>query len=116
MKEYAEALKRMQAGLPDAIKEYSHNTAEAFKDVAKANTPVDTGAMQGAWEVQEVEQEGSTTTATVVNNMSYASFVDRGTKFMKGAYIQEKAKSQVEATADNRWNIKLDEKRGKWGL
>lgn len=53
----------------------------------KANTPVDTGGLRGAWIVEGPNYDGGGWIVELQNNKNYASYVEQGHRQTPGRYV-----------------------------
>lgn len=65
------------------------------------NTPVDTGALQAAWQLGKLRKQGNSYQIDIINNQEYASYVEYGTverewKWKNGAFMLTKALNRVQ--------------------
>jgi hypothetical protein len=88
--------------------EFQDEFADEFAKRLREKTPVDTGALRAAW---DVNPSGNTT--LIGNDKSYASYVENGTEHMQGAHMLKLTLSEKEAINDkvtrelkNRYKIK----------
>lgn len=69
----------------------------------KANTPVDSGRLRGAWSTEGVSSAGRSWVITLINPTEYASYVDQGHRtrggrhWVEGQFFVKRSASQVEA-------------------
>jgi hypothetical protein len=62
-----------------AVSHDIHELAEHLKADAAARTPIVSGRMAGAWQVEDGQEPG---TSIVTNPTPYARFVEYGTRYM----------------------------------
>ena len=66
--------------------------AEHLAEEAEERTPIDTGLLKNSWKVKEIDPHA----ALVENPIHYASFVEFGTRFMKGQKFLTTAMAKTE--------------------
>ena len=69
----------------------------------KANTPVDSGGLRRAWEVDGPSHSGGGWTITLNNNMEYASYVERGHRQTPGRYVPAIGKRLKASWVPGQW-------------
>lgn len=77
----------------------------------KLRTPVDTGALRNAWDIDKnVQREGNTLCIKIFNPLEYASFVEYGhTKrnrigWVDGFFMAKVSIQEVQDAIPRRWN------------
>ena len=71
-----------------------------FVDIAKKETPVDTGFMRRQWKANPPQKHGHEHSVDVVNAAEYAQYVDQGHRqgksgWVKGQFFVKRAEEQV---------------------
>lgn len=68
--------------------EQTNHLAHLLVDKIKAATPVRTGNLQAGWEYEPVSSVGEP--VVIKNDVKYASFVNDGTRHMKGQHMLQR--------------------------
>ena len=94
--------------IQDFTEKFLKKQANIMLAKTKMRTPVDTGALRNAWELDNYHKEGDSFKIDILNNQDYASFVESGTterewKWKDGAFMLAKSLNETERSINDEY-------------
>ena len=87
LEKYLSSFKTMTEDFNEFLRNFIYKEAERVIAKTKRRTPVDTGALKAAWDIESIVVNGDTIEAIIVNPMEYATFVEYGHTSLGGDWI-----------------------------
>lgn len=112
--EYMEKWKdpKLLSDLDNFVTNFVDEKGQEIVAKTKLRTPVDTGALQNAWQKSKAKKSGNDYYVQIENNQDYASYVEYGTterewKWKNGAFMLTKSLNEVEQKLHNDFDNKF---------